>query len=193
MNERQLYVYVDEILLHAQLAYSNYITFRNLVGDPHARQRREAWMFMQSFLSHLGMVSKLLFAPSARTAESRARAAELRVCLGVTVDSALNDRDARNAVEHLDERLDYWLSQEDKGILESVFESRTEFAFLDPNRYVIRRVYLVEEDAFISQGPDGHREAPFGVLVEELSRVMQACQRQLGERDPYVRLNPRNG
>lgn len=186
-------MYVEEVLLHAQLAYSNYITFRNIVEDPAARQSREAWIFMQSFLSHFGMVSKLLFAPAARTEESRSRARELQKLLGVATDSELNNRDARNAVEHADERLDYWLSQEDKGVLESVFESRLEFQFLDPGSYVVRRVYLVEEDVFISQGPDGPLESGFGGLIQELNRIMAACQRHLGNHNPYAQLNPGNG
>ena len=129
MTPEQLFVYTEETYIHAQLAISNYVTFQNIVNDPASRQRREAWMYLQSFLSHFGMVSKLLFAPSAREKISKQRATELQQHLKTDTKSALNDRNARNSIEHLDERLDNWLSVIDKGILEAVFETRADFDF----------------------------------------------------------------
>lgn len=106
MTPEQLFVYTEETFIHTELAIFNYITFQNIVGDRSSRQRRVAWMFLQSFLSHFGMVSKLLFAPSAKKNVSKQRALELQKHLETDEKSPLNDRDARNAIEHLDERLD---------------------------------------------------------------------------------------
>jgi len=158
VTPEQIYIYTEEVYIHSQSALSNYATFQNIVSDPESRQRREAWGFLQSFLSHFGMVSKLLYAPSARKQISRDRAEELRNYLETDENSSLNDRDARNAMEHLDERLDNWLSQEGKGVLECVFENKKGYDFLRKDRWVIRRVYLMEEQIFMTQDNKGPRE-----------------------------------
>ena len=49
MTPKQMFVYTEEVYIHAQLALSNYTTFQNIINDPAARQSREAWMFLQSF------------------------------------------------------------------------------------------------------------------------------------------------
>lgn len=193
MTPEQLFVYTEETFIHAQLAISNYATFQNIVSDPAARQRREAWMYLQSFLSHFGMVSKLLFAPSARENISKQRAVELQHHLKTDTTSALNDRDARNAIEHLDERLDNWLSVADKGMLESVFEKRADFEYLDLSRWSIRRVFLVSEEVFIIQEAGGPKEMKLSPILDELNRVINVCREKLNENNPYTIIQPQYG
>lgn len=193
MTPEQLFVYTEETFIHAQLALSNYTIFQNIVSDPSARQRREAWMYLQSFLSHFGMVSKLLFAPSARENISKQRAIELQQHLETDTTSALNDRDARNAIEHLDERLDNWLSVSDKGILESVFETRAGFEYLDLSRWAIRRVFLVSEEVFIIQETGGPKEMKLSPILGELNRVSKVCREKLNDNNPYTIIQPQYG
>lgn len=132
MTPEQLYVYTEETYLHAHLALLNHELFLKIVTNEETRQNRITWMYLQSFLSHFGMVSKLLFAPSARNPISRDRARALRDHLDINEASSLNDRNARNAIEHLDERMDNWLAQPDKGFLEMAFPNRKEYQYLDP-------------------------------------------------------------
>jgi hypothetical protein len=186
MTPEQLFVYTEETYIHTELAISNYITFQNLVGDPASRQRREAWMFLQSFLSHFGMVSKLLFAPSARKDASKQRALELQKHLETDEKSPLNDRDARNAIEHIDERLDNWLDAGDCGILECVFESRKDLEYLDPKRWMIRRVFIVSEQVLITQEASGRKETPLESIVSELYRLLDLCSKKLNGDDTYT-------
>ncbi|MBQ1782665.1 MAG: hypothetical protein II007_03340 [Gammaproteobacteria bacterium] len=190
MTPEQLFVYTEEVNIHAQLALSNFVTFQNIVHNHEDRQRREAWMHLQSFLSHFGMVSKLLYAPSSRAQVSRERARILRDHLETDSSSALNDRDARNAVEHLDERMDNWLTQEGKGILESVFPNRRAYDYLSKERWVVRRVYLVEEDIFITQESDGPKEMALQPLAEELSRIISVSNQRLSNDSPYHIIQP---
>jgi len=193
MTPQQLFVYTEEVYIHAQLALSNYVTFRNIVNNLETRQHREAWMYLQSFLSHFGMVSKLLFAPSARNAVSKQRAVELQQHLGTDTASALNDRDARNAIEHLDERLDNWLAAQDKGVLESVFESKTDFEFLDQSRWIVRRVFLIAEEIFITQEADGPKEMELAPIASELQKLAGSCAEKLGDNNPYFIIQPHHG
>lgn len=190
MTPEQLFIYTEEVYIHAQLALSNFVTFQNIVNDESNRQRREAWMYLQGFLSHFGMVSKLLYAPSSRSPISRNRAIELRAYLDTDKGSALNDRDARNAVEHLDERMDNWLTQEGKGMLEIVFPNRGAYEYLSKDRWVVRRVYLAEESIFISQEADGPKEMHLEPIVQELFRMLTICQEKLSNNHAYHIVQP---
>jgi hypothetical protein len=185
MTPGQIQVYTEEVYIHASIALREYDEFRAIVEEPSTRQAREAWMRLQSFLSHFGMVSKLLYAPSARKAISRERAQALREHLGIGEDSALNDRDARNAIEHLDERLDNWLEQGDNGVLECVFESHADFTYINTDNLVVRRVYLIEEDVFVTSESDGQKEMPLTPVVAELRTLMDQCRQTLTENNSY--------
>ncbi len=193
MTPEQIYIYTEEVYIHAQVAWSNFITFNNVVSDPKSRQSREAWVFLQGFLSHFGMVSKLLYAPSARNEISKNRAKELRGFLDTTEESELNNRDARNAVEHLDERLDNWPSVEGKGILECVFENRAGYDFLEPDRWTIRRVYLIDEQIFITEETDGPKEMHLEPIANELSRLCAICNEKFDGHNPYFMVGPNCG
>ena len=193
MTPEQLHIYTEETYIHAQLALSNYQTLLNLVNDPNSRQSREVWMFLQSFLSHFGMVSKLLYAPSSRQQLSKDRARDLRNHLETDENSALNDRDARNAIEHLEERMDNWLEADGKGILESVYVNREEYNYLDKERWVVRRVYLIEESIFITEEREGPKEMALEPIVNELRRLLAVCSNKLGGMNPYYVIRPAQG
>ena len=75
MTPKQLYIYSDEVNMHTQLALDSYKEFRGIVDNPMTRQNRNAWRFFQGFLSHFGMVSKFLFAPTGNP-RSKKRAEE---------------------------------------------------------------------------------------------------------------------
>jgi len=193
MTPEQLFVYTDEVCIHAQLAISNYLTFGNIVHEEKNRQTREAWMYLQSFLSHFGMVSKLLYAPSSRQEVSKNRAIELREYLETNETSALNDRDARNAIEHLDERMDNWLSVEGKGFLESVFQNKAAYEYLDSDRWIVRRVFLVDEEIFITQEQDGPKEMSLAPIEQELYRIIEVCRDKLDNHKSYYIVQPEQG
>jgi hypothetical protein len=192
MTPKQIHIYTEETYIHTQLALSNYQTFRNIIDNHESRQSREAWMFLQSFLSHFGMVSKLLYAPSG-SQRAKDRAQELRNHLKTDETSALNNRDARNAVEHLDERMDNWLnaSASHKGILEGVFEDEQAFAFLYSfDSWIVRRVFVLAESLFITEGKDGPKKMEIQPLIEELSRLYDLCHEKLKTENPYHMILP---
>ncbi len=187
MTPEQLHIYTEETYIHTQLALSNYQTFRNVVDNPHTRQYREAWIYFQSFLSHFGMVSKLLFAPSGNR-RAKGRANEFSAHLKTCNTSALNNRDARNAVEHLDERMDNWLDAGHKGILESIFESEKDFAYLSLDRWVVRRVFILAESLFVTEEREGPKKMEIQPLIDELSRLNNLCNVKLSSENPYYRI-----
>ena len=184
MTPEQLHIYTEETYIHAQLALSNYQTFRNIVDNPDTRQHKEAWMYLQCFLSHFGMVSKLLFAPTGNR-RAKDRATELSAHLETSNVSALNNRDARNAVEHLDERMDNWLDADHKGILENIFEAEKDFAYLSPDRWIVRRVFILAESLFVTEEREGPKKMEILPLIEELNRLNDLCYLKLNSENPY--------
>lgn len=190
MTPEQLHVYTEETYIHTQLALSNYLTYRNLVDNLETRQLRSAWMYLQGFLSHFGMVSKLLFAPNSKNTRSKRRAKALREHLGFDETSALNNRDARNAIEHLDERMDYWLDAGDKSILEGVFENEQDFNFISPKRSIVRRVFIIEESLFITEEKDGPKKMEIKPLIEELGRLNAWCSDKMENVNPFQMIQP---
>ena len=189
MTPEQLHIYTEETYIHTQLSLLNYQAFRNIVDNPDTRQCRVAWMYLQSFLSHFGMVSKLLFAPSGKK-RARKRAKELRDHLETDETSDLNNRYARNAVEHLDERMDNWLDAEHKGILECIFEDEKDYAYLSKERWIVRRVFILSESLFVTEERGGPKQMKIQPLIDELTRLNSLCFRKLGDENPYFIIQP---
>jgi len=105
MDEQQKYCYTEEVLIHIEAALTELDLLRNLLGNPDTVQSREVWVRLQTFLTHVGMVSKLFFPPTGNKV-SQQRGTDLQSHLEIDDKNPINNRDARNATEHLDERMD---------------------------------------------------------------------------------------
>ena len=186
---------VEEVLVQTNLAVEAYNRLRETVANAETRQQREVWAFVQSALSHTAMISKYM-KPSNNSPLSTARADELKALLLVGEASPVFSRNARNNVEHLDERLDLWIEAGDQRMLECVFVSREEYDFLNrpearERRYFIKRVYLIDEDTFMSEGRNGLEEIDLAELMAEVRRIKQVAERFLAEDNAVVRVHPR--
>lgn len=193
MSPKQLHVYTEEVLIHTEVALREYDQFVTLALNSETRQMREVWVRLQSHLTHLGMVSKLLFAPNPRKPISKTRAEELRKYLNVAEDSVLDNRDARNAIEHLDEHIDNWLENNSGNILECVFEDRPSYDYIDKDQWKVRRAFIIEESVFIIQDENGPKEMSLNPMVDELKRIKRVCEEKLANNDLYHVINPNSG
>lgn len=173
MTPLQMLVFLQEVSTSADMAVALRQNFLRLVEDDEERQKITVWLMLQAALMHYGMVSKFLFPTHSAGQNGKLRAQALRAELCVTNDSALNNRDARNALEHFDERLDKCIQTPDAGILQLVVETRADIAIFMTERWVFRRVYIVAEDTMIMEGPStGPRvELPMSDIFEELERL----------------------
>jgi hypothetical protein len=80
-------------------------------------------------------------------------------------------------------------------MLESVFVSRENYEFLNRSQeelrgWFIKRVYLIDEDTFISQGKNGLEEIDLAALVNEVRRIEQTAVRVLSEDSTVTRVYP---
>lgn len=69
------------------------------------------WFGVDAALGALGNISKIFFAPKDAKAPRKNRCKEMREIFGVTEESLLLSREARNGFEHFDERLDTWFAK----------------------------------------------------------------------------------
>ena len=175
INPLKIYVLVEEVAIQANLALMAYQELRRLAENPETRQRRELWAYVQSLLAHTAMISKFM-KPIRNVGLASIRAILLKALLNLEDDSPVFCRGVRDNVEHLDERIDTWLASE-KSILESVFENRGVYDYLnmpengEERRWFVRRVYLINEDVFISEGRQDLEEIDLTVLATELRRI----------------------
>jgi len=174
-------IYLEEVSTAADMAMALRHNFLRLVANEEDRQRITGWLMLQAALMQYGMVSKFVFPVGRASAVAIARADALRDELQIGDDSPLNNRDARNALEHFDERLDQCLERPDAGVVQMIFEDRAGYDYLNKDRWVVRRAYIVDEDVFIMEGPRGAgaTEMPLGGIFAELERLAEFAEDRL--------------
>lgn len=185
MDKYHLHWFTDEIYLHSSSAIASYQHLQHLLGDSKTCQSRDIWFVLLSFLTHAAMVSKFLD-PVGSDKDKKERGEILRGYLGVPSDSPILPRDARNNLEHIDERIDRWAQRGDTKIMEMVFDDRAGFDYIYENGGAIRRVLIAEEMIFISEDHEGHRtETALRPVFDSLSKLHSECAEKLRTDSPY--------
>lgn len=181
------HVLLEEVFLQGCLCLQHFDEIVGLVNDPETRQTRIVWAHAHAFLTHSAMMSKLLKSPQRRVPLAQQRSQFLSELLEVPEDSAIFDRNARNNIEHQDERLDLWIEQDGGSLIEIVFFNRAGFDFLarpnDPEgrRKFIRRALILDELIFVTQGREGYEFTPIGLIAEEVKRITELADNKLQE------------
>lgn len=172
--------------MHASSAIVSYSHFLQLLGDNMTRQSRDVWFVLLSFLTHAAMVSKFLDPIHPKEAKKE-RGEALRAHLGIADDSVLLTRDARDNLEHIDERIDRWVQRGDTKILEMVFENRAGFDYICEHNGAIRRVLIADEMVFVSEDRHGKRiETSLRPVFESLQVLRTRCAHKLLTESPYT-------
>ncbi len=171
--------------MHASSALNAYSWLEEMLRSSSTRQSRAVWSAVQSFLAHAAVVSKILD-PIRPDQAKQNRSDSLRAHLGVKEDSALLPRDARDNLEHIDERIDRWVRAQETGILEMVFEDRPGFEYICAGGSAVRRVLILDEMAFISEDRSGRKiETNLASLAELLRDLVVNCAHKLETESPY--------
>lgn len=181
MQPLQMLVYLQEVSTAADMGIALRNNFLRLVADEEERQNITVWLMLQAALLHYGMVSKFIFPVAQAGKTGLDRGAALRAELGIVDTSPLNNRDARNALEHFDERIDQCIERPDSGILQMIFENRAGYEYLAADRWVVRRAYIVDEDIFVTEGPrgTGRVEMPLTDIFNELEKIAAHAEHRL--------------
>lgn len=163
-------LYVAEIVRQASYALAAMEQALHLSRDP--QRHSEAWPAVQSFLTAIAIISKLLWPIRAKGTDIRSRwrrfrADRLRTELTVSDTSALRDRKVRDSADHFDERIDdlvrdqriprSWTELAD----EQFTRQPTPFRAIDPNTGEVLA---------------GHDRMALAPLVTELNAILQRCE-----------------
>lgn len=191
MNERHLTWYMQEIAMHAYGAEVDMGRIHELLDSHETIQSRLVWFHLASFLSHVGMISKLV-SPISRDAAANARGAALKSELNVAATSEVLPRNARDNTEHFDERIDNWVSANATDIMEVVLLDRGGYIYLRGDEKRVRRVLLKHELVFISENRDGSKfELELKPLVKEVARIGDEATKWINTKSPYHFTYPR--
>ena len=191
MNSCHLTWYMQEISMHAYGAEVDIKLIHELLDKHETIQSRLVWFHLASFLSHVGMISKLI-SPISKDVTANARGAALKTALTVPATSEVLPRNARDNTEHFDERIDNWVSANATDIMEIVLPDRGGYDYLRGDEKRIRRVLLNQELIFISENRDGSKfELELKPLVQEVARIGDEATTWTNTKSPYHFVYPR--
>ncbi|MFT6908338.1 MAG: hypothetical protein ACJAS1_005035 [Oleiphilaceae bacterium] len=170
MNDIELICYMQELSMHGLGAETEFHNMIAALENPDTRQTKFVWFHLSSFLSHAAMASKYLD-PIGKSPLKIKRKKILREILKIDEQSNVLPRNARDNIEHFDERLDNWLGK-DRAILETVLDNRRAYNYLKVNEKRVKRVLLQDELIFVSENRDQTKfELELGPLFEEIKRI----------------------
>lgn len=191
MNDYELTWYMQELSMHGLGAEIDFANLLQSLSNPDTRQTRIVWFHLTSFLAHAAMISKYIspIKPKGGVKEERMRI--LREKLKIKVDSDILPRDARDNVEHFDERIDNWVGNDSNSILEIVLDDRAGYTFLGVNKKRVKRIILQKELIFISEKKDGSKfELELLPLFQEVKRIGDEAGAWIENSSPYHFIYP---
>ena len=189
LNDEQLTHYIHEIIMHCFGAERSFHELNKLINLQEYKQSRYVWFALNSFLSHSAMVSKYLY-PTNKL--NSTRGIKLREILELVESSELISREARNNIEHFDERIDNWVSLDTNNILEIVLENRKAFEFIKGRKKRVKRLLLKEELIFISENKDSSQlELELNPIHKELLKINKKAIEWLKKFSPYNFIYPK--
>lgn len=188
LKDEQLTHYIHEIIMHCFGTEKSFDEFNKLINHPEYKQTRYVWFALNSFLSHSAMVSKYLYPPNKLNFE---RGIKLREILELVESSELISREARNNIEHFDERIDNWARLDTNCILEIVLENRKAYEFIKGKKKRIKRLLLKEELIFISENKNSSQlELELNPVHKELLKINKKAIEWLEKFSPYSFIYP---
>lgn len=177
--------------MHGLGAHREYRWLVDALRNQKTRQTRLVWFHLTSFLSHAAMISKYL-SPKSKSETAVARKKALCNLLHVDLDSEVLPRDARNNIEHFDERIDNWIGNTNQNILEIVLQNRAGYEYMRVAEKRVKRVLILEELVFISEKNDGSKfELTLEPLREEVERINTGADQWIAEHSPHHFIHPR--
>ena len=185
MNDYELTWYMQEISMHGLGAEIDFKHFLQAVKNEETRQTRTVWFHLTSFLSHAAMISKLVSPISPRGVKIE-RMNLLQEALNIESNSEVLPRNARDNVEHFDERIDNWIGADSSTLLEVVFPNRAGYDFMNVDEKRVKRILLLDELIFISETKNADKfELKLQPLFDEVKRIGDEAEAWIESTSPY--------
>lgn len=193
MDNYEITWYMHELAMHSWGVDREFRALEAAIADSYTVQTRIVWFHLTSFLSHASMISKYLD-PIRKNKIQKQRMDVLRKKLGVDRHCHILSRDARDNVEHFDERIDNWVGQGKQAVLEVVLPDRAGYDFLAADGKRIKRVLLAAEMVFVSEKRDGCKlEFKLRPLAADAKKIGDNATRWIVDESPYHFIFPQKG
>jgi hypothetical protein len=141
-------------------------------SEPIQRKANTILNVLQEMVVHAANISKFFF-PVRKDLIHKSRGAKLREVFEVTEDNPICNRDARNTIEHFDERMDKFLSEFPTGTVYPEYVGSKEKVLSPTNKFF--RAYSLDTEEFqILQTPIKIRP-----LVEAVTRIRLKIDAQI--------------
>lgn len=190
LDNYKLTWYMHEICMHSLGAKIEFDQLASTLDNPDTRQTRLVWFHLTSFLSHSAMISKYL-SPRLDNEIAILRRQALRVSLKVDDDSEVLLREARNNIEHFDERLDNFVAGDNQNILEIVLPDHSSYEYLRVSEKRVKRVLIYDGMVFISEKKDSsHFQLCLRPLCDEVIRIWKEAEKWISGKSPYHFIYP---
>lgn len=137
------------------------------------QEQTRIFYHLESFLTAYARLSLLIF-PTSHTTLARARKETMQMCLGVTDESALNDRELRDAWAHHDERLDAAVAAQPQ-VAGHVFKRASHVTASDRQRFL----RIIEIDSLVVHYHDRHN-TPKSFDVRTVRPELEALEAKRG-------------
>lgn len=191
MDDHKLTWYMQELTMHGLGAEREFLALNETLANPRLRQTRIVWFHLTTFLAHAAMISKYLSPINPQGIKKQRMEA---LCAKLNIDNASDvlPRDARDNIEHFDERIDNWVGANAQTILEIVLDDRSVYENLHgANESRIKRVLLENELIFISEKRDGSKlELPLQTVADEVKRIAEMANKWIENESPYNFIYP---
>lgn len=185
LSKEALTWYMQEISMHALGEDVAYYELLRTLDSQEERQTRFVWFHLTSMLHHAAMISKFL-QPTSKSLTALARRETLRRTLHVAENSEVLPRDARDNVEHFDERLDNWVDDASPTFLEIVLDDREGYNYLRAAEKRVRRLLIADEMIFVSERKNKSKfELELLPMHEEVQRIGRKAAEWMSTRSTY--------
>ena len=190
MSDLQVTLYMEELAMHGFGAEVYFNKLTSALASQENNQSHIVWLYLSTFLAHTAMISKYLkptgTKDNGKNKVAKDRAKQLKAILKINDKAKLLTRNARDNLEHFDERIDNWIDT-GKGVLQMVVDNREGYEYLSHNKN-IKRVILFKELIFVSENKDGSKEeVQLRPLFLEVQKISYAASNWLGSKRSRVR------
>lgn len=193
LKKRQRIAFFAELMLQARIANKAYLELRARTGrelpttaEGILEEAAEVWGLVQSFV-HATAVMRSILSSGRVSKHSQgpdagwSRGEELRVLLGVQLNSPLMDPVLRNDVAHVDERIDKWVAAGNGNAIESSVSLISPFGNLPPQSRASVLRWFDPKTLRLRMNDGGiYHELSLGAVNKDCQEIAEFARKYLG-------------
>lgn len=164
---------LDEVDTQCILALTSFDKMVEILSNHETKQSKEVWKYLQAFLAHSGILGSLIF-KIGNPDKTKVVTDYLKSELEISEESPIKERGGRNFLEHIEVFEIYVANRNDeKGIIQMVFDNRIGFNYLRSDRYYYKRTLILDEMIFAYQKQESIKELELNPIAAEIKKILE--------------------